>query len=349
MSATGRGTMGRYLDIASYQDVTDAAKVADTDVEGVWAKLTGELGYVNPKREQQINSLRDAGLAVGGYHFGDPRVNPVTQARHFGGEAQRLGLLERDALFPMFDAENAESIGLKWSSAAQVNDYIGTWRSTLRAEFGMLDYLVYGSESWFTSRWIDPRVWGDANAWNWVANYNGRPGVFTLGWSHPQDALHQWRSNAIPFPGISANGLDDNVTVRGHTRESLTIGDSDMQLSDKMRNAWDGDVTVEQVLRAVDYRTVSADENTEEIKATLVAQSAVLAAIAADKDITEARLTEIIGKAVKDNATTGNVDIDELAQKLAEKMPPETSVQDLINALQSVQGTTTFRQRPTGG
>lgn len=216
--------MARLIDIASHQSVTDADAVARTDVEGAWIKLTGELGYENPKRDQQVGSLRDAGLAVGGYHFGDPRVDAATQARHFGADAARLGLLSEGSLFPMFDAENAG--GLTWSSPGQLNTYIRVWRDVLRSEFGVLDFLVYGSESWFTSGWIDPDVWGDAHAWNWIANYNGRPGVLTLGWAHSQDALHQWRSDAVPFPGISASGLDDNVTLRGHTTESLTIGDA---------------------------------------------------------------------------------------------------------------------------
>lgn len=215
-----------FIDIASYQSVTDAGAVARTGIAGAWVKLTGELGYENPKRDQQVNSLRDDGLAVGGYHFGDPRVDPAVQARHFCTDAQRLRLLDEGSLFPMFDAENAESVGLRWSSPAQLNHYIGVWSSVLRSEFGGLDYLVYGSESWFTSGWIDPDVWSDDHAWNWVANYNGRPGVLTLGWNHPQDALHQWRSDGVPFPGISANGLDVNVALRGHTRESLTIGEN---------------------------------------------------------------------------------------------------------------------------
>lgn len=215
-----------FIDIASYQSVTDAGAVARTGIAGAWVKLTGELGYENPKRVQQVESLRAAGLAVGGYHFGDPRVDPVVQARHFGADAEARGVLDEGSLFPMFDAENAESVGLRWSSPAQLNHYIGVWSSVLRSEFGGLDFLVYGSESWFTSGWIDPDVWSDDHAWNWVANYNGRPGILTLGWNHPQDALHQWRSDGVPFPGISANGLDVNVALRGHTRESLTIGEN---------------------------------------------------------------------------------------------------------------------------
>jgi lysozyme len=212
----------RFIDIASYQDVTNGAAVASTGVKGAWIKLTGETGYENPKRVQQIDSLRNAGLAVGGYHFGDPRIDAIGQARHFGNDARARGVLEEGSLFPMFDAENA---GFTWT-AGGLNTYIRVWRDVLRAEFGVLDFLVYGSESWWCNGMIDPDVWGDDHAWNWVANYNDRPGQLTLGWSHPQDALHQWRSDAVPFPGIVSDGLDDNVTLRGHTRESLTIGDT---------------------------------------------------------------------------------------------------------------------------
>lgn len=222
--------MARFLDIASHQSVTAASAVAGTDVEGVWVKLTGELGYENPSRFQQIDSLRNAGLAVGGYHFGDPRVGAADQARHFGNDAQARGVLNEGSLFPMFDAENVPPV-LMWASPAQLNRYIREWRDVQRGEFGVIDFLVYGSESWFTSGWIDPDVWGDDHAWNWVANYNGMPGRLRS-WNHPQDALHQWRSNAIPFPGIVASGLDDNVALRGHTRDSLTIGDTDMNLTD---------------------------------------------------------------------------------------------------------------------
>lgn len=233
--------MTRFLDIASYQTVTDADAVAAAGVDGVWVKLTGEQGYENPRRFQQIDSLRAAGVAVGGYHFGDPRVDATQQARHFGNDAAARGVLAAGSLFPMFDAEDSPSQGLVWSSAAQLNDYFGVWDSVLRSEFGVEDTMIYGSESWFTGRKIDPRVWGSDRIWHWIANYNGRPGALTLGWSHPQDALHQWRSDAVPFPGIVAGGLDDNVPLRGHTRESLTIGDDvpnvPQDVLDKLLNA----------------------------------------------------------------------------------------------------------------
>lgn len=177
----------------------------------------------------------------------------------------------------------------------------------------------------------------------WVANYDNAKTV-------PAGAVA--KQYADPgMPGVGGH-YDMSVVadfwpgVDGNTEREE---DTDMQLTDKMINAWDGEVTLEQVLRASDYNAVRAAENTEVILAGQAAQNAVLAAIATDKDVTAETLALIVGKAVRDNVSTGNVDVAELAEELVTKLPPGLTQQDMINALQSVQGTTTFRQRPTGG
>lgn len=348
--------MARFLDIASYQNVTDAPAVAATDVDGVWVKLTGEMGYENPRRFQQLDSLRGAGLGVGGYHFGDPRVDYVGQARHFGADAQARGVLAEGSLFPMFDAEN--TVGITWT-ATSLNACILVWRDVLRAEFGVVDFLVYGSESWWRNGMIDPRVWGDEHAWNWIANYNGRPGSLTLGWSHPQDALHQWRSDAVPFPGIVASGLDDNTPLRGHTRESLTIGKAGgwlMTLSSaEQQEILDKTRMIYTAIwgPSTEAPTVGGGPGTPETIQDTVQRVATRQQAHIDFDHLNANsiaaIETVVNRIDQREAGAGMTEAerDQLASDIADQV--DASQQQIVNALRSVTGTITYAPRPTGG
>lgn len=78
------------LDVSSYQPVDFRLTMPGTGnpVDFVIIKVTQGLHYVNPKWLAQLDWARENGLAVGFYHFGEPRgLNeaPNEQARYFSG------------------------------------------------------------------------------------------------------------------------------------------------------------------------------------------------------------------------------------------------------------------------
>lgn len=356
----------RLLDIASYQDVTDAGAVARTDVRGVIGKLSQGNTYLNP-RAGQLLALRDAGLPVGGYHFGDPKVDAVTQARYFGNRLKSLGLLTDGSIFPAYDAENVPSdnpaLRITWPNALTLNKHILIWRDVLRSEYGAGGLMVYGSESWWRSGMIDPNVWGDGDMWNWVANYNGRPGVLTLGWSHPQDAIHQWRSDAIrpgvTFPGINASGLDDNITLNGLTVGDLTIGGDDMAgftAEDRQKLLDAADKITHQFTVTDDVRPVPLDEPDDVVGHVLSLRGLTIAmrdsgriqgsSLAAVEGLVN-RIAAGVTRLEQRAASGGMSEADRtaLAADIAGRLPENVDTAQVVDAILGLEGTLSYRQR----
>jgi len=248
------------IDISSYNAVNDWNAVRANGIVGASIKVSQQVNYLNPLCGQQAAGARGAGIAPGGYHFGDPRVSPTAQAQFFVDNARQHGFFNDEALAPMYDAENWEGGGLVWPSPQVLNDHIREHIRVVRAETGVQRHLVYGSLSWWQSRWIDPDAWADENVLLWIAVYNGRPGDLQ-GWSHPNDALHQYTSAGI-VPGIPGQ-VDKNVTLRDRGIGDLVNGiEDDMQLTDRMKNAWGGTPTMEEVFRYIDLRATEAAEGT---------------------------------------------------------------------------------------
>lgn len=240
------------IDISGYNAVTDWNAVRANGIVGASIKVSQQVNYLNPLCGVQAAGARAAGVAPGGYHFGDPRVSAADQARYFVEHASPHGLFDDDALAPMYDAENWEGGGLVWPSPKVLNDHIAEHIRVVREETGVRRHLVYGSLSWWGS-WIDPDLWADDDVLLWIAVYNGDPGNLQ-GWDHPNDVLHQHTSSGI-VPGIPGQ-VDKNVTLRGRRIGDLVI----KQQEDNMAGSDDfNDVEEDRVLAAAgkqldDYR-----------------------------------------------------------------------------------------------
>src|SRR3954471_20490217 len=255
------------IDISSYNAVNDWNAVRANGIVGASIKVSQQVNYLNPLCGSQAAGARRAGIAPRGYHFRDPRVSPAEQARYFVDNARPHGLFNDEALAPMYDAENWEGGGLVWPSPQVLNSHIAEHIRVVREETGVQRHLVYGSLSWWQGRWIDPDVWADENVLLWIAVYNGQPG-YLQGWSHPNDALHQHTASGV-VPGIPGQ-VDKNVTLRDRAIGDLVNGsEDDMQLTDRMKNAWGGTPTMEEVFRYIDLRATEAAEGAAAANAKL--------------------------------------------------------------------------------
>lgn len=229
-------TAQHLIDISGFNPVSDWRAVRADGIVGASIKISQATNYLNPLRAAQIVGARGAGVAPGGYHFGDPRFGATDQARFFVNNAKPYGLFEAGALAPMYDAENWDG-NFNWAGRTQLSTHIREWVKVVSGETGARRVLVYGSQSWWAGRWLVPEDWAvdGVEILNWVAIYNGDPGNLG-GWSHPLDALHQHTSGGI-VPGIP-DRVDKNVTLRGRTVGGLTLGSNhddkelDMALSD---------------------------------------------------------------------------------------------------------------------
>jgi GH25 family lysozyme M1 (1,4-beta-N-acetylmuramidase) len=235
------------IDVASFNPVNDWGKVRRNGIVAASVKISQATNYLNPLRESQVRGGRAAGVRTGGYHFGDPRVNARAQADYFVANAKNAGAIDAGCLPPMYDAENWDG-NFRWTSRAQLTEHINAWLDELADSTDVEEAFVYGSLSWWTSGMLTPADWAGRGikVLNWVAVYNGRPGDLQ-GWSHPDDALHQYTSDGV-VDGISVR-VDKNVTLRGR---SLTSGgvDSDQEGFLVGLEQWKQDRLFERIMSA---------------------------------------------------------------------------------------------------
>lgn len=210
------------IDVASFNTITDWSAVRGAGNSWAWSKATQGSGYTNPLFASQMASGQSAGLAMGAYHFPDPRVSVATQVRHFVTVASARSAFDLGSMLPMLDMENDPADGIEWSSGG-ANSFIPVFRDALREATGQQLLCVYGPESWWATGFLNPALWADEHVMLCAAQYSGRPGQ--VDWSHPRLAVHQY-TNKAPTPG--ATGLTDrSVILAPYTLNQLTIGGSE--------------------------------------------------------------------------------------------------------------------------
>ena len=207
------------IDVSSYNTITDWTAVKGAGNTWAWAKATQGSGYTNPLFASQMVSGRDAGLAMGAYHFPDPRVSVATQVMRFVAAAKPSGAFADGAMLPMLDLENDTADEIVWS-AQGANTFIPAFRDALRAATGVAELCVYGPESWWQDGFLDPSQWVDDHVYLCAAQYTGEPGQ--LGWSHPRLAVHQYTDKA-PTPGAT-KPTDRSVILAPYTLHQLRVG-----------------------------------------------------------------------------------------------------------------------------
>lgn len=207
------------IDLSAYNTITDWGAVHGNGITFASIKLTQGNYYASPAAAGQITGGRNAGIAVGGYHFADPNQSAVANADKFAARAAAVGVLAPSSFLPMLDVENDETDGIVWTASA-ANAFIPNWISEFRAATGVRRVAVYANLS-FWQTLLRPAAWADEDVFLWLALYNGDPGD-TSPFSHPRLALHQHTSQGV-VPG-SKGLLDRNVTVGEYRLADLLIG-----------------------------------------------------------------------------------------------------------------------------
>lgn len=206
------------VDVSAYNTISNWSSVRTVN-SWAWAKATQGSGYTSSAFAAQMAGGQKAGVAMGAYHFPDPRVSVATNVAHFVSIARSSGAFAKGAFLPMLDMENSAGDGITWS-AAGANGFIPAFRDALRSATGVQQLCVYGPESWWASGFLQPGRWADSNVFLCAAQYSGVPGQ--LGWSHPRLAVHQY-TDAAPTPG-AATPTDRSVILPPFTLSQLTIG-----------------------------------------------------------------------------------------------------------------------------
>lgn len=207
------------IDVSSYNTIIDWTAVKAAGNSWAWAKATQGSSYVNSLFASQMVSGQAAGIAMGAYHFPDPRVSVATNVARFVAVAQPRGAFEPGAMLPMLDLENDPADGIVWSPGG-ANSFIPAFRDALRAATGVAELCVYGPESWWAEGFLDPAQWADEHVYLCAAQYSGEPGQ--LGWSHPRLAVHQY-TDVAPTPGAT-RPTDRSVILPPFSLGQLVIG-----------------------------------------------------------------------------------------------------------------------------
>lgn len=207
------------IDVSRWNDVQDWRSVRGNNISFASVKVTQGDYYTSPAASPQIEGARRAGVAVGGYHFGDVNVPVARNVKRFVDEGRSRGVFDRGSFAPMLDLEDSPPDNIYWN-AATANQFVPDFIRQLRDATGVAPVTIYASLTVWQNM-LRPDEWADDQVFLWVAVYNGDPGNLR-GYSHPRAALHQHTSTGN-VPGVVGH-VDRNVTLGSFTVESLTIG-----------------------------------------------------------------------------------------------------------------------------
>ncbi|WP_419909046.1 glycoside hydrolase family 25 protein [Hoeflea sp.] len=161
------------IDVSRYQGTVDWKQVQGSGVRFAAIKATeGAADYpYSDYYTQNAELARQAGLAVGGYHFFNPNADGKTQANYFLQVVQP----KPGDLLPMLDLEQTGS-----ASGAQIADGAQAWLETVRAATGRKPLLYTTAGFW--SQIGSPA--GFDNYPLWVAEYGVNQPHLPQGWSN---------------------------------------------------------------------------------------------------------------------------------------------------------------------
>lgn len=214
----------------------DCDKVAAAGVNFAWLKLTESTGYVNTEAKRQAHAFAALGVAVGGYHFGDPSAKrPLdlgdlaadanAEARHyletrfayFGGVSPALLLpdvldLERQYQHKLSEIAWAAIGGTSAARAERCALWALTWLETVEAATGRRPMIYTARWAWLAYFARAPKALRDRlmHYGLWLASYNSG--------SEPKRTIAEWLwlvwqlSGSGSVPGVDGR-CDINVCL----------------------------------------------------------------------------------------------------------------------------------------
>ena len=162
------------IDVSHWQGPIDWAKVG-TSVSFVSIKATEGKRGVDSLFEENWKGVAEDGRVRGAYHYFQPLIDPVAQARHFCDVVGSLGPMD---LPPELDLENPPA----WEGVKLADRVprVKAWIDEVRARLGR-DPMIY------TSAYFWKTVFASAPDFNalplWVAHYTTKPApAYPPGW-----------------------------------------------------------------------------------------------------------------------------------------------------------------------
>lgn len=203
------GLVTNGIDVSHHEPNIDWISVRRGGYEFAYLKATQGASRIDPKFHQSRGAARVAGVLTGAYHFYEPDVDPIVQARHFCKVVERC---EADDLPPVLDLES-ESAAPPKIDAEHALAFIKEVVSTLKRKV-----VIYGSPYFLRDEYASAE--GFKKSPLWIANYtSGAPLV-----PPPWDSWAIWQSNdKARVPGVrSFSGPTDcDVNVFNGSRDEL--------------------------------------------------------------------------------------------------------------------------------
>lgn len=129
------------MDVSHYQQGVDWEKIADGKVAFSFVKATQGASYIDPVAARHAKGAHDAGIAVGFYHFFDPTIDPLKQAKHF---VEVTGSLNHD-LRPVIDVEVTHG-----ADSATIVRGVQQWIGEVEKVLGC-EVIIYTGKSFWES------------------------------------------------------------------------------------------------------------------------------------------------------------------------------------------------------
>lgn len=186
----------RFVDASNNNGAAvDFAKIKAEGAVGVYLKVSEGTGFVDPDYVENRKRAKAAGLKVGGYHFGHPKNNALTELAFF---TQHLAF-EKGDLFPVLDLEVDDGM-----ISTKVHAYAASFLGGLKTRFGKA--VLYSGQSFMEKYGLVA-----LSALKWVADYGARPVLHWDAWQYT-DGQAQY--------GAPIDGLDTSFALEFSLFES---------------------------------------------------------------------------------------------------------------------------------
>lgn len=210
------------VDVSRWQESIDFPALAGSGKRFVLVKATEGIGFVDPMYASNRFGASSAGLAVAGYHYARPDLNPSNPIGEADWFVDNLGLAP-GMLAPALDLEEAGTLG-----TAELQAWVGAWLNQVYARTGVRP-MIYASPIFWRRYLGDTTTFADQGyAALWLAHWDvAGPTVPANNWSNRGWTLWQY-DNCGQVPGIS--GCVDLDRYNGTDLTPVTYG-ADFALS----------------------------------------------------------------------------------------------------------------------
>jgi lysozyme len=192
------------IDVSHHQDWIDWQKVRTSGVRFAFIKASEGSEYIDPMFEENMRGAAESDIIAGTYHFFLPRLDPLSQARHYVKTLQELGG-NRPTLPPCVDIETPGLGKTGFNQAVKVS-LEEIFRLTGRTA------LIYVSPGFWNSSLPVPVYSGyklKGSGVDWAAEYPLWVAHYTTGWPYQ---VYPWAGWA--FWQYSSSGKIAGISTR---------------------------------------------------------------------------------------------------------------------------------------